>query len=195
VDPALPHGIAPESNVRCGWTRAAEDEHQGAWLKGGTDTTSSTADSRVALCEVTAENLRAVLALDVAESQRSFVASNARSIAETHFHPEAWFRAIYAGSQPVGFLMLHDESLRPQSCEQVYYFLWRLMIDGSYQGRGFGRRAIELLLDHVRTRPDARELLTSCRRGAGSPEGFYLRLGFRPTGQIEDGEFVLRLPL
>lgn len=50
----------------------------------------------VSLREVTAENLAAVLALDAAEGQRAFVASNAKSIAEAHFHPEAWFRTIYA---------------------------------------------------------------------------------------------------
>jgi diamine N-acetyltransferase len=132
-----------------------------------------------------------VLALDVAESQRPFVATNAKSIAEAHFHPEAWFRAIYAGDHPVGFLMLHDESLRPNPRQLGYYFLWRLMIDASYQGRGFARQAVELLCEHVRVRPHGRKLLTSCRRGAGSPEGFYRKLGFRPTGQEVHGEVEL----
>lgn len=151
--------------------------------------------TRVALREVTTDNLQAVLALDVSEAQREFVATNAKSIAEAHFYPEAWFRAIYAGSQPVGFLMLHDESLRSDPRQPGYYFLWRLMIDASQQGRGFGRRALEILIDHVRTRPAASELLTSCRRGPGSPEQFYLKLGFRPTGQEPHGEVELRLPL
>lgn len=141
------------------------------------------------------DNLHAVLALEVAPSQRQFVATNAKSIAAAHFHPEAWFRAVYAGDQAVGFLMLHDESLRPKPRQPGYYFLWRLMIDASQQGRGFGRRAVELLVDHVRGRPDASELLTSCRRGPGSPEEFYLKLGFRPTGQESHGELELRLPL
>jgi len=70
----------------------------------GEETTSGPADPQVTLHEVTARNLKAVLSLDVAESQGKFVASNAKSIAEAHFHPEAWFRAIYVGDQPVGFL-------------------------------------------------------------------------------------------
>jgi diamine N-acetyltransferase len=149
----------------------------------------------VSLREVTTENLEAVLALDVGEDQRPFVASNAKSIAEAHFHPEAWFRAIYAGETLVGFLMLHDDSLRADPPEERCYFLWRLMIDAAHQGRGFGRRAVALLVDHVRTRPHAHELLTSFRRGAGSPEGFYDKLGFRPTGEEVEGEVELRLPL
>ena len=149
----------------------------------------------IELREVTAENLQAILDLRVSESQERYVASNAKSIAEAHFHPEAWFRAIYADETPVGFLMLHDENLRPQPREAGFYFLWRLMVDVRYQKRGFGRRALALLVAHVRSRPNARTLRTSCRRGEGSPEGFYRRLGFRPTGRDigEDVEFSLSL--
>ena len=53
--------------------------------------------SNVRLREVTRENLGAVLNLSVSETQRKFVATNERSIAQAHFYPEkAWFRAIYA---------------------------------------------------------------------------------------------------
>jgi diamine N-acetyltransferase len=149
----------------------------------------------VTLREVTADNLQAVLALDVSEDQRPFVASDAKSIAEAHFHPEAWFRAICADQTPVGFLMLHDENLRPEPRQRDFYFLWRLMIDASFQRMGFGRRALELLLAHVRTRPHAHTLLTSFRRGEGSPEGFYLGLGFCPTGKESHGEIELSLTL
>jgi hypothetical protein len=41
----------------------------------------------------------------------------------------------------------------------------------------------------------ATELLTSYEPGEGNPWPFYQRLGFQPTGEIEDGEMVLRLPL
>jgi diamine N-acetyltransferase len=61
----------------------------------------------VTLREITKDNWRDLLRLKVAPSQEQFVASNAMSIAEAHFNPEvAWFRAIYAGDVPVGFLML-----------------------------------------------------------------------------------------
>jgi diamine N-acetyltransferase len=147
--------------------------------------------SEVELCEVTPENPRAVLALRVAQEQEAFVASNAQSIAEAHFHPEAWFRAIYADGSPVGFLMLHDENLRPEPRQTDFYFLWRMMIDARHQKRGYGRRAVELLIAHVRGRPNARTLLTSCHPGNGSPEAFYLRLGFQRSGRTLDGEIEL----
>lgn len=149
----------------------------------------------VALREITPEILPAVLELRVSEDQERYVAGNEKSIAEASAHPEAWCRAICAGDAPVGFLMLHDENLRPEPRRSDFYFLWRLMVDARRQGRGYGRRGVELLIEHVRRRPNAHTLLTTCHRGPGSPEGFHRRLGFRPTGREPGGEIELALRL
>ena len=144
----------------------------------------------VTLRQVTAETVRAICDLKVAAHQSNFVAPNAVSIAQAYFEPEnAWFRAVYADETPVGFLMLDDD---PANAE---YGLWRFMIDERYQGQGYGRRALELLIAHVRTRPGATELLTSCVPGDGSPCPFYERMGFVYTGEEDDGELVMRLIL
>jgi diamine N-acetyltransferase len=147
-------------------------------------------DLTVRLREVTQDTVRAICRLEVAPEQRHFVASNAVSIAQAYFQPKAWFRAIYAGEEPVGFVMLLDDP------DAQRYFLWRLMIDAAHQGRGYGRRALELLVEQVRSRPGATELGTSCVPAAdGGPEHFYLAFGFEPTGEVEHGEMMLRLPL
>ena len=143
----------------------------------------------VSLREVTKETVRAICDLALAPGQERFVAPNAVSIAEAYFEPKAWFRAIYAGEEPVGFVMLYDDQDKPE------YFLWRLMIASPFQGKGYGRRAIELLLEEVRARPRATELFVSYVPGEGSPEHFYRRLGFEATGRVEHGEVVSRLPL
>ena len=117
---------------------------------------------RVTLREVTAESLRDVLNLGVAEHQKEFVASNARSFAEAHFSEHAWFRAIYAGDDPVGFAMVYDD---PEAGE---YFLWRFMIDAEHQGRGYGRAALEQIVAHVRKRPKATKFYTSYVPGEGA---------------------------
>jgi diamine N-acetyltransferase len=154
-----------------------------------TDTTP-TAAAVVSLREITKDNLLPVLLLKVAPEQERFVAPNAVSIAQAYFDREtAWFRAIYADDVPVGFLMLEDQP------DTEHYFLWRFMIDARFQGLGFGARALDLLIDHVRTRPGANELGTSCVPGQGSPGPFYERLGFVYTGEVSDGELVMRRPL
>jgi diamine N-acetyltransferase len=138
---------------------------------------------------ITDDNLRAVLRLKVAPEQEQFVASNPVSLAQAHFNKYAWYRAIYADETPVGFMMLYDDPAKPE------YFLWRLMIDARYQGHGFAWRAVQQLVDYVRTRPGAKELLVSHGQGEGSPAWFYARLGFTYTGEEDDGELIMRLPL
>ncbi len=67
----------------------------------------------VHLEQVTPENVRAVCDLRVAPAQESFVASNAVSLAEAYVHEVAWCRAVYAGEDLVGFVMLHDAATGP----------------------------------------------------------------------------------
>ena len=148
-----------------------------------------TRDAVVGLREVTADTLRSILRLKVSPQQEQFVADNATSIAQAHFEPKAWFRAIYADETPVGFVMLYDDTDKPE------YFLWRYMIDSRYQGLGFGRRALLQVIDIVRGRPGATEMLLSYVPAEGSPEPFYAGLGFVNTGDVEDGENVMRLAL
>ncbi|MCF7687373.1 MAG: GNAT family N-acetyltransferase [Cephaloticoccus sp.] len=149
----------------------------------------SSPSPQVSLREITADTVRSICTLVVAPGQEKFVASNAVSIAQAYFEPKAWFRAIHAGDTPVGFVML---SLDPTIAE---YAFWRFMIDAKHQQRGYGMRALELVLAHVRTLPNATAVLVSCVPGEGSPQAFYERAGFRPTGAIDDGEVVLRLDL
>lgn len=154
-------------------------------------TTASTPgrNAVVTLRAITKDTVFAICALKVAPGQEHFVAGNAISIAQAHFEEHAWFRAIYADETPVGFIMLSDNPDAPA------YYLWRLMIADGYQRNGYGRRAVEQLIEYVRTRPNATELLVSYVPGDGSPRDFYLGLGFEETGKMEDGEIVLRLPL
>jgi diamine N-acetyltransferase len=154
-----------------------------------TDLGNVSSKSEITLREITEETVRTICNLDVRKDQKGLVAPNAVSIAQAHFSDNSWFRAIYADETPVGFIMLHDDP------EKEQYFLWRMMVDGRYQGMGFGRRAMEIFIDHVKSRPGAKELLTSVVQEEGSAQGFYEKIGFKLTGAYEDGEAVMRLPL
>jgi len=145
--------------------------------------------SVVTLRPVTPSNVDDVLALRVGPEQEQFVANNARSLAQGSVHPYAWRRAIYAGETPVGYVMLVDDPHAPA------YYLWRLMVDHRYQRCGFGGRAMEQVIEYVLGRPGATELLTSYVPAEGSPFPFYTRLGFVETGEVDDGERVMRLDL
>ena len=148
-----------------------------------------TAKSLVSLKEITKDTVRIICNLKVFESQNRFVAPNAVSIAQAYFCETAWFRAIYADDTPVGFLMLDKDMKKPE------YYLWRFMIDEKYQKIGLGYKAMELIIDYVKTLPNSTEFILSCIPGEGSPEEFYRKLGFERTGEMDDGEVVMRLRL
>jgi diamine N-acetyltransferase len=153
--------------------------------------TETLPEAEASLREITEDSVRDICRLSntLTPPKKFMVAPNAVSIAQAYFSERAWFRAIYAGDAPVGFIMLHDDPEEPE------YFLWRLMVSEQYHGRGFGRRAIELLVDYVKTRPGAKVLETSCGQGPGSPEGFYKRIGFERNGKMHGEEVGLSLAL
>ena len=74
------------------------------------------------------------------------------------------------------------------------YYLWRLLIDARHQGRGLGRAVLAHVAGLVRA-DGGTELLTSHQPDEDGPGPFYEKLGFRPTGEIDDGEVVVRLVL
>jgi diamine N-acetyltransferase len=163
---------------------------------GANDAPSKSADAcAVTLREITADTVRDVIRLSVAEGQKGFVAPNAVSLAQALFAPQAWYRAIYYGEEPAGFVMLADESLMRPPPQKPAIGVWRFMIDARFQGRGIGRTALLQVIDHVRGKGQFGALALSYVPGPGCPEPFYRSLGFRHTGKTDDGEVVLELPL
>jgi diamine N-acetyltransferase len=155
----------------------------------------SESSGQVTLRPLTPGNRRAVEALRVLPEQENFVDGVSRSLAEAAAKPHArpWCRAVYAGQVPVGFVMLADGV--PPGNEDIpwRYYLWRFLIDARFQGRGYGRAALDQVVAYLRSRPEADLLVTSVVPGNGSPLEFYLRYGFRTTGQMFDREQVLQL--
>lgn len=156
--------------------------------------------STVTLREVTKDSVLAVSLLDIGPGQDNLVAPNAFSIAQASVNPNAWYRAVYADEQPVGFAMLDDWTIAPHMTPELfedapYVGLWRFMIDHRFQKFGFGAQAMRLLIAHARTRPGAKNMLLSFVPKENNPEPFYARFGFERTGDVDDGEVVMRLRL
>jgi len=136
----------------------------------------------ITLRSVTSDNVNAIIKLSVTDTQDDFVAPNVKSLAEAFAAKDVWVRGIYAGEEPVGFVMLSDDESQPR------YYLWRYMIDERYQGMGFGRRALEIVHDYVRTRPGGDRIFLSYVPADGGPEAFYKGLGYADTGVVHGGE-------
>ena len=140
-------------------------------------------------------NREQVLALAVAPHQERFVSDVPDSLQEAADEPDGRARpfALCDGDLVVGFVMLsHDVG-----DETAYFpnYLWKLLVDERYQGRGYGRAALDLVTAWFRERGGP-SMLTSAGQGEGSPIGFYERYGFKRTGDIVfDDEVKLRLEL
>ena len=141
---------------------------------------------------ITPKNYEAALALAVRPDQEDLVAPVVKSLAEAYvFGEQAWPRLIYDGDRLVGFLMAFldlpwDPDRDPADRR---WGLWRLTIAAGEQGRGYGRFAVEAVCREIRARGGTRAYVTWEPR-AGGPEEFYLKLGFRKTGELVGTEAV-----
>jgi diamine N-acetyltransferase len=151
----------------------------------------------VTLREITDGNREIVVALRVAPQQERFVGSvqDALDLAGEYPHAKPWYRAVYVGDEPVGFVMV-SWNVEPQPPEIIGpWFLWKLLIDERHQGRGYGFEVVRQVAALVRA-AGATELLTSYVPEDSGPAGFYQRLGFTPTGEFDNnGEPIVRLAL
>ena len=151
----------------------------------------------VTLDEISPDIEAAVLALRVSPAQEQFVSGVARSLIDAATEPEGhpWIRAVVADGVPVGFVMVSWDVVPVPDQLWGPFYLWRLLIDVDHQGRGHGTAAVRLVADAV-SAAGGDALQTSCGQGEGSPQPFYERLGFVPTGEVDShGEVHLALPL
>ena len=141
-------------------------------------------------------NREAVLALSVREDQ-PFVATNEVSLRqadEANAEQPGVARpfAIYADEKLVGFCMF---AFNPEEeDEDDRYWLWRFMIDKSEQGKGYGQAALHEIIKYFKENGvDTIYLSTAPENEVGLH--VYHKVGFKETGEIEDGEaiFVLKL--
>lgn len=157
---------------------------------------SITRNAAVTLRAIDGDNRMAVIALQVAGPQLRYVAPNVMSLLEAELNEAPIFlRAIYADEVVVGLVLLdfpsEDELGLPLSGQP---FVWRYMIDELYQGFGFGRRAMALVIEAMTAQGYAR-MFVGAVPGVHSPLPFYEARGFRDTGQRDEGEHILRLDL
>lgn len=144
--------------------------------------------------KVNGKNVWDILNLKVAKSQREFVASNEFSIIEAYTaitaNGYAFPFGIYRDDTPVGFLMVgfdvDDYWDDAPAIAKGNYNLWRLMIDEKHQGKGYGREAVRLALDFVRTMPCGRAEYCWL---SYEPENVAARELYRSFGFVETGEY------
>jgi len=155
----------------------------------------------ISLRPVDTTNYRQLIELSVAPEQQGFVASNVQSLADAYVWREAAQPyAVYSDDDLVGFALLFpfagdvdDESV-PEPGTELGMVLVRLMIDARFQGRGYGRDALEAIVENVRDRGLPTIRLSVVPENEQALE-FYLRNGFAETGAVHGGEIVMEREL
>ncbi|MGT2742704.1 GNAT family N-acetyltransferase [Streptococcus plurextorum] len=135
----------------------------------------------IELRKVTEDNYRQILEMDVSENQKTFVAPNVRSLADAWLYREngdVFPYAVYADAQPVGFLLLEIDE------EENTYLIWRLMIDQSFQGLGYGKAVVEEVIRQARQAGFQKVRVDYVKANQGMSD-WLKGFGFQQIGQDE----------
>ncbi|MBR4473111.1 MAG: GNAT family N-acetyltransferase [Oscillospiraceae bacterium] len=159
----------------------------------------------ISLKKISSRNVWDILKLRVSEEQKSFVAGNEISIIEAYTtitaNGFAFPFGIYENETPVGFLMIgydvDDDWEDPPQIAKGNYNLWRLMIDQACQNKGYGKEALSLALDFIRTFPcgEAEYCWLSYEPENKAARELYRSFGFTETGEKDGNELIAVLKL
>lgn len=160
----------------------------------------------VHLEELNKYNVWDVIELTVKKEQESFIAGNEWSLVHAYVGNKTegavYPFGIFDDDKAVGFLMIaydYGEVCNDPDAPEISdnnYFLWRLMIDGEEQGKGYGRKAVELALEFVKTFPHGKaDYCWLCYdKNNEVARKLYLSMGFQEIGeQDEDINAVIKL--
>jgi diamine N-acetyltransferase len=153
---------------------------------------------KISLKEITQVNFKDCVSLKVADEQAAYVAPNMQSLAQAYVNKKLYPLAIYDGS-----LMTRDPTPEHKMVGFVMYQVWdeigfimRLMVGEAYQGKGYGRAAVEEVIRRLRLTPQVRFIATSVVPENKAASALYESLGFVDSAYPPDdpaGERYLML--
>ena len=126
--------------------------------------------------------------LKVNKDQKNFVASNEYSLIDAYFATteegiKVYPFGIYYGKKAIGFIMIAYDcpwAVQYYGLPEKYYYIWRFMIDKKYQGQGFGKEAMRLAIEFIKTYPAgvSEAIWLSYEPENKGARSLYLKMGF-----------------
>ena len=141
------------------------------------------------LRDITMENFEKCLDLELTAEQKNFVASNMYSLAEAKADGVSVPYGIYNDEEMVGFIMYDYNP------ENSTAYVTRLMIDYHFQGKGFARKAMNLVLNEIKEIDECKLIHISYSPKNEVARKLYQSLGFEITGEMSYGEEVAEMKL
>lgn len=131
----------------------------------------------IKLMELNQDNWYECCRLEVSENQKAFLEPNAISIAQSKFEPTLKPLAIYLEDKAVGFLMYNTVVEELEG-----YWIYRIMVDKNYQGKGIGKKATELMIAKITKLPNAQKIIVGYHPDNLGAHYLYSSLGFVDNG-------------
>lgn len=144
---------------------------------------------KLILKPVDSANRQAAEQLSLKKSQDGFVEPVSVCLKEADDN-EAWRPVcIYEGKVMIGFAMYGLWETGTKN-ERVWFD--RFLIDGVFQGRGFGRRAFKLVMDTIINKYQCRRMYLSVYENNKTAIALYESFGFKFNGELDGhGELVM----
>ena len=142
------------------------------------------------LIQITEENFIDAFSLKLAPEQERFVSHPIRSLAQAYIYREQCQPfGIYKGNTMVGYVMVIYDYDIPE------YDIWHMMVDESNQKQGYGKVALDQLLDYIKTKPfgSSNRVTLSCNKDNIQALNLYKSRGFTETGAVDGDEIELSL--
>ena len=144
----------------------------------------------VELKKITEDNFIDAFALKLAPGQEKYVSHPIRSLAQAYvYRDQCQPFGIYVSDRMVGYVMVIYDYDIPE------YDIWHMMIDEAEQGRDYGSKALDLVLDYIRTRPfgDSDRVALTCNKDNPAARKLYESKGFSATGNEDEDEIELAM--
>ena len=141
----------------------------------------------ITLQTVTKENFWDCIDLTVHPEQENFITSNSISIAQSKIHPEYTPLAIYNDETMVGFIMYCLDA------DDDEYWIYRLMIDQHYQGKGFATEALHQVIEIIKDDKTRNQIFLGVPLESEPAVHLYEQAGFKFNGQIFGQEHIMVL--
>ena len=136
----------------------------------------------IRLVDIDETNFSAARALSLQKDQRRFLDSPLGIIARGFVYRKERARvlAVDDEGEVVGLLLVKDMDEEP-AC----YDLQQFMIDSRFQGRGYGRAALGLLLDELRAEGKYADVEVCVAKANHAALALFAGAGFRDTGYVD----------
>ena len=137
----------------------------------------------VRLVQVTEDNWMEIASLAVKENQRGYVAPSVGILARGYVYRDCHARVYAFGQEDV---IVGMALVREFTDEPLGYDLQQFMIDEKYQGKGYGSRALELILDELRKEGRYDHVELCVKKADAEAIRLYGKHGFADSGYVDE---------